>query len=558
MAIFHLSVKTFSRAKAQSAVAAAAYRAGERLEDDRLGEVADYSRRRGVLRDQALLHMPPGAPAWTREQLWNAAEMAETNKDGSSKAKATVAREVEIALPAELDRADAIGLAHDFARWLSDTYQVGVDAQIHEPLDDHDARNLHCHILMTTRELGPDGLGKKTRVLDDLKKNGPEQVEMMRKEWADRVNAALEFRGFDARVDHRSNARRGLAELPTIHEGRQASAASRAEYNEQVRALNAADEQLRDLLAERAQLVAAEAIEQAAHQAGIDAGAFGKTADLGAGEPPALPSFELDPVRQAALKARAAVREHEKNEPKSSPAEPAAPLEELTATARGKIAARRAAEAKLELELAAATERERQATRVLEKTGEKKAGAQAALMAAHGQKAKALPRATVEAARKKLAMYERDKPKADAKVLSKEAALAKLQRKKTPPLWRPIARSKHKRDLIAAEQAAEMARELAAMIPFLFGDAGRSTRGTAKRPIVEDVQRQMQVAMARRDQLDARMARLQAIVAAADAEKARVAAERRTLDGRSALPSPAAPRFGGADPPRTKPIRPTG
>ncbi len=203
MAIYHLCVKTFSRSAGQSAVAAAAYRSGLRLQDDRMGEVFDYRPRGGVLREHALLALPQGSPNWDRQQLWNAVEAAENRKNS------TVAREVEISLPAELKQTERVQLAHDFGRWLSDRYLVAADVQIHEPVKGDDARNFHSHILLSTRELGPDGFGKKTRVLDD-RKTGPEEVEAIRKEWADRVNAALTLHQLEDRVDHRSNARRGL------------------------------------------------------------------------------------------------------------------------------------------------------------------------------------------------------------------------------------------------------------------------------------------------------------------------------------------------------------
>lgn len=249
MAIYHLCVKTFSRSAGQSAVAAAAYRSGLKLKDERTGLVADYTPRHGVLRENALLVTPAGSPSWTRQQLWNAAETSENRKNS------TVAREIEISLPSELDQTGRIELAHAFGRWVSDRYKVAADIQIHDPVHGDDARNFHSHILLSTRELGPDGFGKKTRVLDD-QKSGPIEIEAIRKEWADRVNAALMFHGFDARVDHRSNTRRGLDDTPTIHKGRGPSAASRAEFNAQVEDVN---EGLRALLAERAVAVVEEA-----------------------------------------------------------------------------------------------------------------------------------------------------------------------------------------------------------------------------------------------------------------------------------------------------------
>ncbi|HAZ60146.1 MAG TPA: conjugal transfer protein TraA, partial [Gammaproteobacteria bacterium] len=96
MASFHLAVKTIGRSAGRSATAAAAYRAGVEITDERTGLVHDYTRKQGV--EHSALVVPADAPAWANDRaaLWNAAEQAETRKNS------TVAREYEIALPAEL------------------------------------------------------------------------------------------------------------------------------------------------------------------------------------------------------------------------------------------------------------------------------------------------------------------------------------------------------------------------------------------------------------------------------------------------------------------------
>ena len=105
---YHLSVKTYSRARGQTASGAAAYRAGEKLRDY-LGDTHDYRRKRGVLHREIVL--PQDAPDWARDrqQLWAEADRAEKRKDS------TIARECDIALPAELDedarRRAAVALA---------------------------------------------------------------------------------------------------------------------------------------------------------------------------------------------------------------------------------------------------------------------------------------------------------------------------------------------------------------------------------------------------------------------------------------------------------------
>ena len=210
MAIYHLSVKTISRSAGRSATAAAAYRAGANITDERTGEIHDYTRKGGV--DSAELVLPDGAPEWAadRGQLWNAAEQAEKRKNS------TVAREFELALPSELCPEDRKQLAHDFARELVERYRLVADVAIHAPGKEGDNRNHHAHILCTTRSLEAEGFTAKTRELDDLKTGA---VKEWRERWADLTNAALERAGVAERIDHRSNAARGIEAEPSQHLG---------------------------------------------------------------------------------------------------------------------------------------------------------------------------------------------------------------------------------------------------------------------------------------------------------------------------------------------------
>jgi hypothetical protein len=210
VAIYHLSVKTVSRAAGRSATAAAAYRAGAQITDERTGEIHDYTRKGGV--ESAELVLPDGAPEWAadRGQLWNAAEAAEKRKNS------TVAREFEVALPAELSAEDRKQLAHDFARELVERYRLVADVAIHAPGREGDNRNHHAHILCTTRSLEAEGFTAKTRELDDLKTGA---VKEWRERWADLTNAALERAGVAERIDHRSNAARGIEAEPSQHLG---------------------------------------------------------------------------------------------------------------------------------------------------------------------------------------------------------------------------------------------------------------------------------------------------------------------------------------------------
>ena len=212
MAIYHLSVKTISRSAGRSATAAAAYRAGVEITDERTGEIHDYTRKGGV--ESAELVLPAGAPEWAadRAALWNAAEQAETRKNS------TVAREFEIALPEELSPAERARLARDFARELVERHGCAADVCIHAPGKDGDDRNHHAHILLTTRRLGPEGLTEKTRELDD-QKTGPQIVTQWRERFAALTNERLRENGIEARVDHRTLEAQGIEREPTRHLG---------------------------------------------------------------------------------------------------------------------------------------------------------------------------------------------------------------------------------------------------------------------------------------------------------------------------------------------------
>jgi len=212
---YHCSVKPVSRSAGRSVVAAAAYRLGECLHDELYAKTHDYTRRRGV--EATFTITPADAPEWahTPEPLWNAAERAETRKNS------TLAREVELALPAFLEPADRQRIAERFAAELVERYRVAVSVAIHEP-GKGDDRNYHAHILFTTREMTPDGLGKKTRVLDD-RKTGPQEVVKLRELAADIINEHLAAAGSDIRVDHRSFQERGIEQEPTTHLGPAAS-----------------------------------------------------------------------------------------------------------------------------------------------------------------------------------------------------------------------------------------------------------------------------------------------------------------------------------------------
>ena len=239
MAIYSASVKTVSRGGGRSATAAAAYRNGEEITDERTGEVHDYRRRTGV--EHVASFAPEGMAPQPSAELWNRAEAAEVRKN------ARVAREVLVALPAELTPAQRRELAQGIAQALADSYGTAGTLAVHTPDREGDQRNHHAHILMTTRRLEPTGeLGEKTRELDDVKR-GPQEVEWVRAMIEARTNHALERAGSAERVDRRSLVEQRAAaleagdleraaeldRLPTIHEGPRVTAIRRECEREQ-------------------------------------------------------------------------------------------------------------------------------------------------------------------------------------------------------------------------------------------------------------------------------------------------------------------------------------
>lgn len=233
MAIFHAAIKVFSRGKGQSAVAAAAYRGGLLLSDVITGQQHDYRRRSGVVETFCLA--PSHAPDWALVpgELWAVAEAAERRKD------ATVAREFELSLPHELSDEQRAHLAFAIAEALVDRYQFAIQASIHSP-GTPDGLNHHVHLLASTRRIGPEGFGEKTRELDGGV-SGKVQVQWVREMVAETTNAHLEAAGLTVTIDHRSLAEQAraaadrgdelqamaLSREPTKHLGKAAAALSR-------------------------------------------------------------------------------------------------------------------------------------------------------------------------------------------------------------------------------------------------------------------------------------------------------------------------------------------
>lgn len=193
MAIYHLSAKVISRAGGRSSVAAAAYRSAGRLRDDRQGTEHDYSRKGGVVHAEILA--PGTAPDWMRDrdQLWNAVEAVEKRRD------AQLAREIEVALPRELDRGERLDLLRGFVQRAFVDRGMIADIAVHEGKARDGHGQPHAHIMLTMRELTGDGFGKKDRSW-----NAPDLLLGWREAWARDANGALERVGRTERIDHRS------------------------------------------------------------------------------------------------------------------------------------------------------------------------------------------------------------------------------------------------------------------------------------------------------------------------------------------------------------------
>ena len=318
MAIYHMEAKVVSRGAGRSAVAASAYLSCSRLYNDYDGIQHDYTKKRGLVWQEVFL--PKCAPQeWQdREKLWNAVEEVETAKDSR------LAREFVVALPIELNREEQIALLQEFIREQFVSDGMCADAAIHDtdghnphahilltvrPLDEQGhwqyktEKEYLCmrngeekgftaaefklaqnegwekqypykvgkkKVYMTPSAAETQGLvradkhpkstryGRQNPISERW--NSEEQLTAWRAAWADVSNRYLERAGREERIDHRSNAARGLDEIPTIHEGVTAQAlerkgiiSDRCEINRQIKADNAL---LRELKAEIKKLAA--------------------------------------------------------------------------------------------------------------------------------------------------------------------------------------------------------------------------------------------------------------------------------------------------------------
>ena len=254
------TTKSITRSKGQSAVAAAAYRSGKRLEDKRYGKIQDYSSRAGILSADIILpnsiKNQSSVTTIDRQVLWNTAESAEKRKDSR------VAREWIVNLPFELPEDERKRLAHEFSQSLCDKYGVVADCCLHRPSEKEvargaDPRNFHAHIMLTTRQVALDDAGKiilgdKTTIeLSDTKRRSlglsrvDDEIIELRQLWEQIANRYLTKYGIDL-IDCRSYADRELDIIPEVKMGKEATqmerdgiATEKGDINRAIRERNA-------------------------------------------------------------------------------------------------------------------------------------------------------------------------------------------------------------------------------------------------------------------------------------------------------------------------------
>ena len=237
LSLYHFHVKQIKRSEGRSAVAAAAYRAGEKLHSNYYGEDADFTKKGGVICSEILL--PPHAPKEfaDRETLWNAVEKIEQHP------KAQLAYSFDIALQNEFSMQENIELARQFLLEQFVSRGMVVDFAVHSPAkEDGGISNPHFHVMCPIRPLDEHGRwGNKQRREYLLDEHGerirdeagnyvfnavqttdwgsPDTLEHWRQAWADLCNQKFAEKKLDCRIDHRSYEWQGLDIVPTVHEG---------------------------------------------------------------------------------------------------------------------------------------------------------------------------------------------------------------------------------------------------------------------------------------------------------------------------------------------------
>jgi Ti-type conjugative transfer relaxase TraA len=199
VAIYHFSAKVISRANGSSAVASAAYRSASELHDERLGRSHNFTDKTGVVHSEVMA--PEGSPErWQdRETLWNEVEAGEVRKD------AQLAREIEFSIPREMSQAQGVELARDFVQQEFVDRGMVADLNVHWDIGPDGLAKPHAHVMLSMREAGPEGFGKKVREW-----NSTDLLTDWREGWASHVNTRLAELDIDARVDHRTLEAQGI------------------------------------------------------------------------------------------------------------------------------------------------------------------------------------------------------------------------------------------------------------------------------------------------------------------------------------------------------------
>ncbi len=211
MATYHFSARIIKRSQNKSAVAAAAYRAGDRFYSEREEKTWDYTNK-SVSHSEILAPDHAGDWARDRDQLWNTVQNKERQWSNGQ-----LARDLEIALPRELSLEENTALIRDFAQQNFVDKGMIADINIHEELASDGEMNPHAHIMLTMKEVDEKtGEFKSAKNRDWNKK---ELVQDWREKWADTVNDAYEKKGMSERVDHRSLVDQGIDREPQIHVG---------------------------------------------------------------------------------------------------------------------------------------------------------------------------------------------------------------------------------------------------------------------------------------------------------------------------------------------------
>lgn len=192
MSIYHLSFKICKRSDGKSSVYLAAYQNRQEITDDRTGAKWNYSEKPGF--DSSFILAPANTPTWLvadSATLWNTVEATEKRKD------AQLSRYFDVALPVELNREQQLELIRSYCQ--NHFVDSGMIADV--ALHDLDSQNPHAHVMLTMREVTPEGFGNKVRAWNDRT-----QLENWREKWTIEANKALKDANSKSRIDHRSLA----------------------------------------------------------------------------------------------------------------------------------------------------------------------------------------------------------------------------------------------------------------------------------------------------------------------------------------------------------------